>query len=414
MKLIIITAAAPPEPIVAGRVHWDIADHLADNNNEVLLISPYPSRPLSIKYPIHKSNSVTKVKDNFYHVNINSFRYPRYNLFFRACESLDFGIKSIRYVNRKIKSYDLIYASPWAYLGQLMIVILRKDKRKPLIMNVQDLYPESFITKMNSRIIYKLSKPLFLLDKYIANCSSHITVVSESLKQVYLNSRKTNDSKVSVISNWQDESEFVKPVIPKKQIFEKYNLKALDKRFVYMYLGNIGPVAGVEIIINAFAKLHINDSTLVIAGCGSYKERCRLLADKLKISNIFFLEVPPGLQSVVELQSISDVLLLPIMPDAANSSIPSKLIAYMFSGKPIITSANIQSETASAIKESGCGWITKSNDISEWTKLMNLAIKTNKTKLNAMGRSGFGYALKNYSKKEGLIKVSQLFYKLIN
>jgi len=46
--------------------------------------------------------------------------------------------------------------------------------------------------------------------------------------------------------------------------------------------------------------------------------------------------------------------------------------------------------------------------------LMNLAIKTNKTKLNAMGRSGFGYALKNYSKKEGLIKVSQLFYKLIN
>lgn len=414
MKLIIISAVAPPEPIVAGRVHWDIAKHMAAGNNEVWLVSPYPSRPLGTKYLATKSDRVTQIENNFYHVNINSFTYPEYNLLYRAYESLDFGIKSIRYVNKRIKNYDLIYVSSWAFLGQLMILILKRNKRAPLIMNVQDLYPESFFTKINSKIIVRLLKPLYLVDRFIANRSSHITVVSESLKQIYLNVRETPESKLTVLHNWQDESEFVKPVLPKEEILEKFNLKELNGKFTYMYLGNIGPVAGVETIINAFAELNIINTVLVIAGSGSFKEKCQLLAERLKILNIFFLEVPPGLQPVVELQSVSNIMLLPILPDAANSSIPSKLIAYMFSGKTIITSANILSETASAIKDSNCGWILRSNDISEWTSLMRLAFQTNKSVLDTMGTSGYEYAIKNYSKKEGLKKVKLLFDNLKN
>jgi primase-polymerase (primpol)-like protein len=83
----------------------------------------------------------------------------------------------------------------------------------------------------------------------------------------------------------------------------------------------------------------------------------------------------------------------------------------MFSGKPIITSAYIFSETGTAINESECGWITITNDISGWTDLMRLAYETDKSVLQSKGKSGFKYALKNYSRKEGLNKISQLFYK---
>jgi glycosyltransferase involved in cell wall biosynthesis len=213
--------------------------------------------------------------------------------------------------------------------------------------------------------------------------------------------------------NWQDENEFLKQVIPKEEILEKYKLTAIKGKFVYMFLGNIGPVAGVETIIKAFGELHNKNSAMIIAGSGTNKERCRLLAEKIKISNIHFLEVPLGLTPVIELQSISDILMLPILPEAANSSIPSKLIAYMFSGKPIITSANVLSETASAIIASKCGWVTTSNETSEWIGLMNRANETSKKELNKMGRSGFDYAIKHYSKQQGLIRVTQLFHKLI-
>lgn len=408
MKIIIISAAAPPEPIVSGSVNWDIAVDLSKKNHEVWLISPYPSRPLGVKYISEKENRVTFVSDNFYHVNINSFTYPKYNLFFRLFESFDFGTKSIQYVNKLLKNYDLIYASPWPFIGQLMILILRNDKSKPIIMNVQDLYPESFINKISNVFIRKIFSPLYYIDKYIAKKSNHITVVSEGLKNVYVNRRNIKKDKLTIINNWQDESEFVKKIADRGIILSRFNLQFIKDKFVFMYLGNIGPVAGVEIIIKAFYNLNNDSTILLIAGSGSQKDKCIMIVDEMKIKNIHFIEVPTGLTSVVELQSLSDIMLLPILSNAAHSSIPSKLIAYMFSGKPIISSADNLSETANAILDSECGWITKSNSEFDWTQEMRNAYVTEKEVLIKKGKSGMNFALNNYSKSKGLKKINDL------
>jgi glycosyltransferase involved in cell wall biosynthesis len=411
MRIVIISGTSPPEPMTAGRVHWDLANHLASENNLVWLITPKPSRPLGTNYPIVKHNFINKVADNFYHIRINSFTYPNYSLFYRTCESADFGLKSIIYINKKIIDYDLIYASPWAFLGQLFILVFKKNKKVPVIMNVQDLYPESFLIKVKSKMLSPILNSLYLIDNYIAKKSTHITVISESLKQVYINKRKISESKISVIRNWQDSEVFLSTPVKKEEIMLRYNLTDSFGKFIYMYLGNIGPVAGVDTILNSFSQLNNDKLYLIIAGSGSAKDKCQLLARKLKIANLAFIEVQPGLKPVVELQSISDIMLLPINPQAASSSIPSKLIAYMFSGKPIITSANVHSETALAIKTSKSGWITRTNNTSDWVEIMELAYKTDRVTLNAMGKSGFEYAIENYSKEAGLRKISQLIYK---
>jgi len=412
VKIIIISGSAPPEPITAGRVHWDLANHLSQNNNSVWLITPGPSRPLGANYPKLSKTTIKRINDNFRHVRIKSFTFPDYNALLRAYESADFGIKAVRFINRKISDYDLIYASPWAFLGQFFILLLRNNKNIPVIMNVQDLYPESFLCKIKTKLLQRLLNPLYLIDKFIARKSTHITVISESLKEVYFKNRKIPQSKISILQNWQDESEFLKPLEPRIKILEKYNIKDLNGKFTYMYLGNIGPVAGVEKIITAFGELKNNNSALIIAGSGTYKLRCQAMAEQLQLTNVIFLEVPQGLKPVVELQSISDTLMLPIHPVAANSSIPSKLIAYMFSRKPVITSANLKSETAIVIKKSGCGWVTRSNNASEWSRIMNLVHETDKNILISMGRAGFEYAMKHYSRKEGVKNVSELLYKI--
>jgi glycosyltransferase involved in cell wall biosynthesis len=412
MKIIIISSIAPPEPLTAGRINWDLANHLSGENNLIWLISPRPSRPLGTHYATTNSNVMNRVTNNFFHITLNSFTYPDYNLFFRAYESANFGIRSINYINRNIKDYDLIYSSTWPFFCQLMIVVLRKNKRAPIVMNVQDLYPESFFAKIKSKILSKLFFPLYYVDRFIANKATHITVISESLRQVYIKNRKICESKISVIHNWQDHEEFRSFNASKEEIINKYNIKDADGKFIFMFLGNIGPVAGVETIIYSFAKLNAKNLFLIIAGSGSDKCRCQLLAEKLRIKNLVFLCVPAGLRPVVELQSISDVLLLPINPEASNSSIPSKLISYMFSGKPIITSATSISETAIAVRDSGCGWITNTNDSSDWSDIMEKACETDSEDLHTMGESGCNYALKHYSKQEALNKLSNLIYNL--
>lgn len=412
MKIIIISATAPPEPLTTGRINWDLANHLAAEGNEVWLISPKPSRPLGEKYGRPSGVTVSKIKYNFTHVNINSFTYPKYNLFLRAYESLDFGIRSIRYINRRIRNYSLIYACPWPFFGQLMILVLRKNKNIPLIMNVQDLYPESFLTRIESGTLTKILQPLYSIDKLIAEKSTHVTVISESLRQVYLNNRKISSTKISVVHNWQDPEEFSGINIPKEDIIKKYNIIGATGKFIFMYLGNIGPVAGVETILHSFSRLNNDKSYLVIAGSGTARDKCQSLAQKLKIDRLSFVEVPLGVKHVAELQSISDILLLPIIAEAANSSVPSKLIAYMFSKKPVITSASINTETATAIKNAGCGWITGTNDPADWTEAMQLTYNTSTRILDEMGQSGFDYAIKNYSKEEGLKQISKLIHSL--
>jgi len=411
MKIIIISAVAPPEPLVAGLINRDICRYMAEQGHEVWLISSMPSRPIGFTYQTDDFREVVRVSERFHHVRVKSYVCPAYKLFGRFYESFDFGLKSIRYVNRNFRDYELMYASSWAFLGQLMIVLLKRNKRAPLIMNIQDLYPESFFTKLKSDRLIKLLRPMVLIDKLIAKKSDHLTVVSETLEQVYLRSRSIPGEKITVLHNWQDETEFLKPVEHRDLILAKYDLEALRNKFVFMYLGNIGPVADVPTVIEAFNRFSGPDPVLVIAGSGSGRDQCIELAERYRMKNVMFLSVPAGLSSVAEIQSLADVLVLPIVPEGANSSIPSKLIAYMFSAKPVISSATSKSETAEAIIRSGCGWIT-AHTPADWAAVIDKAYLEDNNRRNIMGRSGFGFAMKYYSKQNGLTKIDALFSSL--
>lgn len=413
MKIVIVSCVAPPETVVAGRVNYDICEHLSNLGHKVTLITPFPSRPLG-KFDIkqNKKNESIEVNINFNHIKINSYKSPQFNFLKRIYESFSFGFKSVSFINKNIKYANLIYATPWPFIGQFIFLFLRKNKSIPLIMNVQDLYPESFFTKYNSKVIKYLFNPLITIDKYIAKNSTHLTVVSETMKNTYLLNRKIEPSKLSIIENWQNEDEFISNYTTKDEVLFKYNLELVKEKFIFMYLGNIGPVADLENVIHQYSKMNKRDSVLIIAGSGSSKNNCIDLANAYEMQNVIFVDIPTGLKSVVELQSISDVLLLPIQPDASESSIPSKLIAYMFSSKPILSSAKIDSTTGKAISLNNCGLLV--NEINTWEIQMSKFLKMDQSELETMGCNAFNFGIKNYSKKIGLSKIENLFNKIIN
>ena len=408
MNIVIVSCVAPPETVVAGRVNYDICEYLSSLGNNVTLITPFPSRPLG-KFERNdiKREELIQVDENFVHVRINSFQSPQYDFLRRLLESFSFGFKSAKYINEYSSNVDLIYATPWPFIGQLMFVLFRKNKNTPFVMNVQDLYPESFFTKYNSSLLKLLLKPFVFIDKYIASKSIHLSVVSDSMKNNYIESRGVDANKITVVENWQNEDEFLNLNLNKYQIISKYNLEGVTDKFMFMYLGNIGPVACLENVIADYAKIKELNSCMIIAGSGSSKNSCMELVNSLSLSNVYFLDIPTGLNSVVELQSIADVLLLPIHPDASSSSIPSKLIAYMFSSKPVLTSAKKDSTTALAITYNNCGFLV--DEYNTWFDLMSKMMLMDPKELYAMGQNSFNYGINRYSKKNGLLKIEKLF-----
>src|ERR1041385_768930 len=182
-------------------------------------------------------------------------------------------------------------------------------------------------------------------------------------------------------------------MLPKNK---KYQLD--PNYFTFLFLGNIGPVAGVQHLIESFILADLKRSQLVIIGEGTEKNRCISLAQSC--GNIRFL-ADPDIANVPWLQSLADVCLLPVRRGAALSSIPSKLSPYMLSAKPIIASVDAESDSAHIIRSSNCGWVIEPEQQSELSAKMREVEQADPSELSNRGERGRAYALEHLSKNRG-------------
>ena len=179
---------------------------------------------------------------------------------------------------------------------------------------------------------------------------------------------------------------------------------AEERPFTFMYMGNIGPVAGVDLLIDAFTQAGLVNAKLVVAGSGSMKEKMQEKAAANQ--NIEFWDVPNG--KVPEIQSKADCMLLPIKKGAASSSIPSKLPAYMFSAKPIIGCIDADSDTAEAISQADCGWVIEPENVQLLADKMKTVAALNAACMKEYGENALKYGLEHFSKKKNLEKLTKV------
>lgn len=393
-KILIVSAVFPPEPVVSARLSADLYQAFKDDGRDVKVLHPEPSRPNGFKF------------DEGHHfgkdeVILHSYNCPQSSLLGRMRESWSFGKACERYIKEYHSEIDCIYANTWPIFSQKFIVRTAKKYDIPCIIHVQDVYPESLTNKM-SGILGKVVKALVLpMDKYILRNCNRVVAISEKMKTFLSRTRNIEEQKIAVVINWQDEKDFL-----------DYQNKSIENDlhpFTFMYMGNIGPVAGVELLIDAFVKTELKDARLVIAGSGSMKEKLKNHA--AHHNNIEFWDVPNG--RVPEIQAHADCMLLPIKKGAASSSIPSKLPAYMFSAKPIIGCMDADCDTANAIIEAGCGWVIEPENVEKLAENMRQVAVWEKSDLVERGEKAQGYGLSHFSKKENLNRLVKVIEEIL-
>lgn len=389
-NILIVSAVFPPEPVVSAQISHSLAESLAENGQNVTIVAPYPSRPLGFNFnesferPNRISTYISKKQLTCFH--LPSFIYAESGILGRFRESISFGIESYKFITSSDLKYDTVYMNTWPIFGQLGVTLACLKKKIPYTVHVMDIYPES-ITKRLPFPLKTLSNLLLMpIEKIILKKAKKIIAISNKMKDYLVTSRKINSEKVSVVYNWQDEDSF--NVVPRNEI---------NPKKVFMYLGNIGPVAGIPFLIESFSKVN---SKLIIAGSGSYKEYCIKFVQKFPNADVEFIDVPAG--KVSEVQSKADVMLLPILKGYANTSIPSKLPAYMFSAKPVLVMADIDCDSAITVLNAKCGWVGEYGE-SDWlVNKINEIINIEQEELNKIGFSGYNYAKIHFSKKRNL------------
>ncbi|RRD89311.1 glycosyltransferase WbuB [Bacteroides heparinolyticus] len=393
--ILIISAVYPPEPIVSSKLSSDLYLAYKEDGKDVKVLHPEPSRPNGFKFDEGHHSGEDEVI-------LHSYTCPKSSLLGRMRESWSFGKACKKYIKEHHSEIDCIYANTWPMFSQKAIVKAAKKYGIPCIIHVQDVYPESLTNKMPP-IVGKIVHTLILpIDKYILRNCTKVVAISGKMKNYLAETRGISPDKISVIINWQNEKEFLD--------YQENSKVVIEHPFTFMYMGNIGPVAGVDLLIDAFMHVKLDNARLVIAGSGSMKET--LMAKAFGCKGIEFWDVPNG--KVPDIQSQADVMMLPIKRGAASSSIPSKLPAYMFSAKPIIGCMDEDSDTANAIKEADCGWVIEPENVDKLAETMKMVISVEKTTLNDKAKKSQEYGLAHFSKIKNLSKLTDVIMKQIN
>ena len=393
-----IAAVFPPEPVVSANLSKNIADELVKNGYNVTVLSPLPTRPHGFDF----KNSCDNSNHGFEHIVIRSITSSGSELIGRIKENISFGIATSRYVTKYHHEISAIYADTWPLFAQFFLVRVAARYKIPIILHVQDVYPDSFVYKLPkffAGIVYHCLLPI---DKYILKYSTRIIGISPQMIDYLSASRNINKNKFVLIRNWHNDEMFTNQFIKQK------NNK---KYFRFIFVGSVSPTASVETLIHGFHIANIKDSELIIAGSGSAKDQCIALAKSLNNPNIHFVNIQPN--QVFDIQCDADVLLLPLKKGIAQTATPSKLTAYMFSKKPIIACVETNTDVANIIKEAKCGLVIPPEESNQLSDAMCLFANYKQSELDTMGDCALGYAKAHLSKNRNLLLLTNEIIKLL-
>lgn len=392
-RLLFVCGVFYPEPVVSARLQTDLAMKLSENY-QVTVLRPHPTRPKGFAFADYDYASLP-----FQVIEFDSYTCPASSPLGRMCESISHGRWCARYIRQHHKEIDFVYNDSWHLFGVSLVAKVACKYKIPYITPVQDVYPESLASKLPDiqwlkRMVMQVLSPL---DHYVLSHAVCVQTNSEKMAAYLSDSRQIDRKKFVVVRNWQDEKPFL-------DYAKNRRVEPEDRPFTFMYVGNVGPLAGIDVLFEAFAQAGLKDAKLVIAGSGPAKEDLQRKAQRYACT-IEFWDVPAGM--VPETQTKADVLMLPVKKGFARYSVPSKLIAYLFSAKPVIASVDKDSDTAECVEKSGAGWLAEPEDVSNIAKVMREAFIASDANRIKMGECGREYAMRVFTKEKNLSVLSQ-------
>ncbi len=407
MKVVLVSSVFPPEHTFSSQTNAQTAEELVRRGHEVHVYAPFPSHPKGRLFDGYRRTLYTTAITGAGYTLTHCFgTFSRSStLISRFAWNLSFGITSgVRiFFGRRP---NVIFSSTWPIFATGILAMVAGLRRVPFVLRVQDVYPESLdsqrrFTRRNW--VYRLLRQF---DQMIARSSQHVLVISPAFHKVYVNDRGVPADKVHVIPNWSGD-EIADADLSTVLAFRR-KLGIPEDAFVAVYAGNVGVASNAELLVGAMAKLKDRPQIyLVIAGEGANLCACRDEAERQVLDRVV-IHSPWRTEETGPVIKMADVLLLPTKGRQSLNSIPSKLITYLLSGRPVIAAVLPESDTATAIIESGAGWVVSPDSAELMAEAILAASKQSAESLNHMGSAGREYAFKNHSRDSNLSRLVEI------
>jgi colanic acid biosynthesis glycosyl transferase WcaI len=318
-------------------------------------------------------------------VRVRSTAYDRRRLHLRAANYLTYMVESAR-VGMLSKRPDVVLCmTDPPVIGDVALAVAARF-RAPLVVISQDVFPEMAVEVKRLE-----SKPLIavlrrLIGLYLRR-AEHVVAIGATMRERLL-AKGVRPDRASVIPNWVD-TQAIQPEPPDNPWARA---QGLEGRFVVMHSGNVGHAQDLDVLVRAATFLRdLPDLAFTVIGGGARLLELQQLAELHETECVRFL----GYQSRETLsQSLSAARLhyVGLAKGLSGYVVPSRLYGILAAGRPVIVSADADSETAMVVERVGCGIVVPPGRPELVAEAIRAAYD-GKYDLEAMGRKGREYVV---------------------
>lgn len=329
MKILFLTDNFPPESNAPATRTYEHCVEWVRAGAEVTVVTCTPNYPQGKVFPGYKNKLYqTEMIDGIKVVRVWSYITPNRGMVKRILDYVSFALSAI-IASFYIKTDIIVATSPQLFTAMAGYVS-SVFKRRPWIMEIRDLWPES-IKAVEAMRDNKGLKVLDRLVLFLYRNADRLVVVTESFKE-RIHACGVDLDKIHVIKNGVHLHKF--QYTGKDQAL--LNELSLQNKFVVAYIGTHGMAHKLDFIADCAKKVTNPDIHFIFLGEGAYKERLRKQVERLGVRNITLLDAV--LKSEVNRYiSISDVALVTLKKsDTFKKVIPSKIFENAAMQKPIL------------------------------------------------------------------------------
>lgn len=352
MRLLLLIIQFPPDVNSTGLLMSQIANGLLARGHDVSVITSFPHYEQFQVWEAYRGKWAERTQEKGLDVTrVRLFANgKKQSMKYRLLSYLSFNAFAAATNLLRRETYDAILCTNGSFFTGVAAYTSGGVKGTPFVYNVQDLYPETPIAQgqlTNPRAIAELSR----IERFMYRRARHITVITPAFQKNLVREKQVPAAKISVIPNFVD-TEFIRP-LPKQNSFSERH--GLADKFVVTHAGNLGYIYDLDTMLDAAAQLrNERDIVFLIVGAGVMRAKLQAKAEQLALANVRFLDFQPY-ESLPSLRAASDVQVSLYRTGAARYSMPSKLYEIMSSGRPVLASAEADSDVANLIQETKCG-----------------------------------------------------------
>jgi colanic acid biosynthesis glycosyl transferase WcaI len=404
MRIGLITQWYDPE-VGSAAVPGSIARALVDLGHEVDVLTGFPNYPTGRTYPGYRVRPYQFEERDGVRVH-RAPLYPSHDAhpLRRAANFLSFAVGATAVGLRALRGVDavLVYSTPATVA--LPAQALQALRKVPYVLLVQDLWPQT-VTASGFMEVSAARRVELLLHRYCDLTyarASAIAVTSPGMTDLIAD-RGVPREKLSVVSNWADESCF-RPVPVPPRIPDGFE----DLRpFTAMYAGNLGDVQGLEVVVEAAELLQDErDIGFVLVGGGVAEASLKVRVAERRLDNVRFVP-PQPVERMADVLALGQVQLITLrdLPVFENV-LPSKVQATLAAGRPVIGA--VSGDAAAVIRAAGAGTVVAPGAARALADAVLEASRASAAELDARGTAGRAYYLAQLGRAAGARRLSDL------